>query len=143
VAWLLFSRQGREKEERNHQPWKAAPEKTRRQQCDMAKNSAEPEVEDEGNKVISPTLSLHKSEKLIKYWLWCVTAKNPEFVMVQSKCRLLRCPSAMYFDNVLQQNFPNFYHYRLCLEVPHVYIHVQIKWKKTNKQTGCGDEPVC
>jgi hypothetical protein len=56
VARLLFSREGLKKEQ-NRQPWKASLEKTRRRQCVMAKISAQPEVEGEGNKVIFFTLS--------------------------------------------------------------------------------------
>jgi hypothetical protein len=49
-------------------PWdpdhgRSIGEKIRRQQCVTTKIGAQPEVEDEGNKVISPTLSLHESEK--------------------------------------------------------------------------------
>ena len=39
------------------------PEKKRRQRCVTAKISDQPEVEDKGKKVISPTFSLHGSEK--------------------------------------------------------------------------------
>jgi hypothetical protein len=85
----------RRAEERNRRPWKAWPEKTKYRRCVMAKISVQPEIEDEGNKVIF-LLSLHKSEKLIKYWLRCVTAKKHKFVMVLGKCHSLRCPLAYY-----------------------------------------------
>jgi hypothetical protein len=62
VAWLLFSGvetarlPGWENEERNRQSWKTSPEKKR---CEWE----QPEVEDKGKKVISPTFSLHNYEK--------------------------------------------------------------------------------
>jgi hypothetical protein len=42
---------------------KTSPEKTRQRQCVMAKISAQPEVEDKGNKVISLTFSFSKTKK--------------------------------------------------------------------------------
>jgi len=40
-----------------------SPEKKRRRRCVIAKISDQPEVEDEGKKVISPTFTLRGSEK--------------------------------------------------------------------------------
>jgi hypothetical protein len=40
-----------------------SPEKKRRRRCVIAKNSDQLEVEDKDKKVISPTFSLHESEK--------------------------------------------------------------------------------
>jgi len=40
-----------------------SPEKKRRRRCVIAKISDQPEVEDEGKRVISPTFSLCRSEK--------------------------------------------------------------------------------
>jgi hypothetical protein len=56
-----------------------------------------------------PSLSLHESEKWIKYWLWCVTAKKPQIYNGTGQILLVAVSiSLLRILTVLQQNFPNY-----------------------------------